>query len=407
MSSHEKNMNTDQEGLSEDWSDDQENIDSQDLGLAEQRERSDVYLLGAGFSRALYSGMPLVKELSLAVTGFSTSYGGPIGTSGLDSTIGNLIQRNFEEALSYLAEEKPWLEESENQKDKVRLLELTRNIRFAIGRCQENAREKIEAGDCDWIFPLFEYWHRTRAAVITLNYDTLIEEIVEKIGTAQYPALPHPTLPNTYQTDPRASLRVCNIHSSILKDAWLGSTGGGFAQYYQNQPSFRLLKLHGSVNWFKSANPNAHSDTISYVPAKDVPKYQGQPPPAWIADKAPFIVPPVPNKGSLVHHDSLRAIWREAAEAIKWARRIVIMGYSIPTNDTLFIQLIRGNLFNSQPPIELVNPDSKLLEKVEEMFKGEGSSITHRFRTDDCVRKFVDEKGFLSGKPNSDENSLF
>lgn len=397
MSSRAKNMNTDQDGSSEHWPDDpEENLDSQELGLSEQREKRNVYLLGAGFSRALHSGMPLVEGLSLAVAGFSTSYGGPIGTSGLDSAIGKLIHRNFEEALSYLAEEKPWLEESENQKDKVRLLELTRNIRIAIGRCQQSAREGIEAGHCDWIFPLFEHWHQSKSVVITLNYDTLIEEIVEKIGTAKYPNLPHPTQPNAFQRDPRSSLRVCNIHPSILKDAWLGSTTGTFAQYYQNQPSFRLLKLHGSVNWFKSANPNAHSDTISYVPAKDVPTYPGQPPPPWIADKAPFIVPPVPNKGSLVHHDSLRAIWREAAEAIKWARRIVIIGYSMPLNDTLFIQLIRGTLFNSQPPIELVNPDSELLKKVEEMFKGEGLSITNRFRDQDCVRKFVQEKGFLS-----------
>lgn len=362
------------------------------LGRSEPR---DLYILGAGFSRALSPVMPLVSELSRSVSGFATSYGGTMQTSGLDTAIGKLIHRNFEEALSYLAEQKPWLEESENQKDKVRLLELTRNIRVAIGRCQVNARERIDSGQCDWIFPLFEHWHRSRSVVITLNYDTLVEEIVEKIGTAKYPGIPHSTKPNSITADPRSNLRVCNIHPSILRDAWLGSTGSSFSDYFYNQPSFRLLKLHGSVNWFRSPNPNAQSDTISYIPATEAATYPDQASPSWIADKAPYIIPPVPNKGSLVNHDSLRAIWREAAEAVKWAKRIVVLGYSMPENDTLLMQLIRGNLFNSKPPIELVNPDKGLKKKVEKIFEGEESRVEHRFQGDTCVRTFVNRKAFL------------
>jgi hypothetical protein len=143
------------------------------------RDVRDVYILGAGFSRALSTAMPLMNELSLAVSGYGSSYGGPLTTSGMHTAIGNLIQRNFEEALSYLAEPKPWLDECENQKDRVQLLELTRNIRFAVGRRQQVAREAIESGACDWIVPLFEYWHQSMAVVITLNYDTLVEELVE------------------------------------------------------------------------------------------------------------------------------------------------------------------------------------------------------------------------------------
>jgi hypothetical protein len=167
------------------------------------------------------------------------------------------------------------------------------------------------------------------------------------------------------------------------------------ADYFYYQPSLRLLKLHGSVNWLKSPDPNAHSDTISYVPAMDVPIDSAGSLPASIADKTPFIVPPVPNKGSLVHHDSLRSIWREAAEAIKWATRIIVMGYSMPANATLMMQLIRGNLFNSKPPIELVNPDRRILCRVKLLLKGENSAITHRFLGSDCLQRFVREKAFL------------
>lgn len=343
--------------------------------------------------------MPLVDELSLAVAGFHASYSTAARTSGLDTAISKLIQRNFEEALSYLAERKPWLEESENQKDKVRLLELTRNIRVVIARRQAAAREDIGAGRCDWIVPLFEYWHKNRSVVITLNYDTLIEEIIERIGTAKREPVPHPVHHNSFSTHPLDALRVCNIYPGILKDAWLGTNSGGFRNSFENQPSFRLLKLHGSVNWFKSDAPNADSDTISYVAGTAVPTTPVQGAPAAVEDKAPYIVAPVPNKGGLVQHDSLRAMWREASEAIKWSRRIVIMGYSMPANDTLFIQLIRGNLFNSKPAIELVSPDKTLLTKVTKMFDGEESVVEQRFSEENCVRDFVEKEEFAATYP--------
>ena len=37
------------------------------------RDIRDVYILGAGFSRALSTAMPLMSELSVAVSGYGTS----------------------------------------------------------------------------------------------------------------------------------------------------------------------------------------------------------------------------------------------------------------------------------------------------------------------------------------------
>ena len=350
----------------------------------------DVYVLGAGFSRALHRQMPLVSELSQVVSGFSTSYPSSLTTSGLDSVIGKLILRNFEEALSYLAQDKPWLDDSDNKKDEVRLLELTRNIRFAIARYQSEARRAIMSGECDWINPLIAHWHANRSTVITLNYDTLVEEIVEKMGTAAAKhSIPNPSSPGAFRAHPLASLRVCNILPKTLRDAWLGSNQGGLSQYFYNQPSFQLLKLHGSVNWVRSMNSGAHSDTISYIAASEVPIDSSNRLPQHVADKTPYIVPPVPNKASLVKHDTLRSMWRDAADAIKRANRIVVIGYSMPANDTLLIQLIRGNLFCNNPEIELVNSDDSLHERVRNMFAGETSPIAQRFSGHDAVLHFV------------------
>jgi hypothetical protein len=57
---------------------DLEESDSEFLVPPVPRESLDVYILGAGFSRALNPCMPLLNELSLAVSGYANSYGGPI-----------------------------------------------------------------------------------------------------------------------------------------------------------------------------------------------------------------------------------------------------------------------------------------------------------------------------------------
>jgi hypothetical protein len=251
---------------------------------------------------------------------------------------------------------------------------MTRNIVVEIARCQAETMNEIKAGKCTWLLPLVEYWRNTRAVVITLNYDTLVEELAGCLLNS---------LP--------VGRRYRNVYPETLMSANTRTGLGTWASYRDDEPTFSLLKLHGSVNWYRSESHDARSDTIYFVEGRSVPTTPIGEPPSIVSDKVPFIVPPVPNKGSLVYHDTIRAMWRDAAQAFKDAERIVVMGYSMPVNDVLFMHLIRSNLFNRKPPIELVDKVD-LTQHVTEIFADEGSSIRQEFTGDTCIRDFV-EKG--------------
>src|SRR5699024_12869493 len=67
----------------------------------------DMYLLGAGFSKAIYSGMPLMDDLGREL----------VGALNLDRDTLVPFGGNVETWLSYLAEDQPWLSDKENLKN--------------------------------------------------------------------------------------------------------------------------------------------------------------------------------------------------------------------------------------------------------------------------------------------------
>ena len=132
----------------------------------------DVYLLGAGFSKAISDEMPLLSELS-----------GQIKARGLDlpshlTTLGD----NLEVWLSYLSQPHPWLRESMNLKNQAMALEISELIKEVL-----DEKERLAIGkDCpSWLQKLTKAWHETKAGVISLNYDTLVERAAAMISTGE------------------------------------------------------------------------------------------------------------------------------------------------------------------------------------------------------------------------------
>jgi hypothetical protein len=112
----------------------------------------------------------------------------------------------------------------------------------------------------------------------------------------------------------------------------------------------RILKLHGSVNWFVGEAEPIYDfamgtfDTFKSLhqwPAIQSSNYE-------IPDgHRPLIVPPSFSKDAT--HPILRAVWTEAVSAISRARILVFVGYSFPRTDTFVQQLLHVAL--------LQNPD--------------------------------------------------
>jgi hypothetical protein len=86
----------------------------------------DVFLLGAGFSKAVSTEMPITSELGRAALGLYKL------KDSISPEIRRLIEEDFENALVFLASDKPWLPESENLRHKALFLDLTKRLVSAV-----------------------------------------------------------------------------------------------------------------------------------------------------------------------------------------------------------------------------------------------------------------------------------
>ncbi|MCX7013803.1 MAG: hypothetical protein NTW86_14835, partial [Candidatus Sumerlaeota bacterium] len=123
-----------------------------------------------------------------------------------------------------------------------------------------------------------------------------------------------------------------------------------------------LLKLHGSLNWFRSEE----SDTVVVWPVEKVFEYtihlgEVHPSPKHAdimsrfcnfrkqasIDPDPVIVPPTWNKTG--YHQHLASVWRRAAKELTDAQNVFIIGYSLQDTDLFFHYLFALGLAGKMP----------------------------------------------------------
>jgi len=73
---------------------------------------SDVFILGAGFSRAISPMMPLTSDLSKEVVDRYKHAG------SIPAEVGRMIEEDFEKALTFLSQQNPDLTEEKNLRKK-------------------------------------------------------------------------------------------------------------------------------------------------------------------------------------------------------------------------------------------------------------------------------------------------
>ena len=141
----------------------------------------DVFILGAGFSKAISDSMPTMAELSSAVLKNREKVGLPVAEL---HRLGN----NIERWMTYLSQSQPWLKTPENDRNKGFAGQLREQIKEII---DDRTRSAARSDSPDWLKCLIRAWHERRATVITLNYDTLIERasqhLAEQVGQAFTP----------------------------------------------------------------------------------------------------------------------------------------------------------------------------------------------------------------------------
>lgn len=119
-----------------------------------------------------------------------------------------------------------------------------------------------------------------------------------------------------------------------------------------NDKAFKLLKLHGSINWVKEINKNGTTN-IYPIYWKDFnmefgPNINNE---IFVSisnqlnvlakklynieiNNNPVIIPPTWNKTE--YHGTLTNVWSTAANALNSAKNVFVFGYSLPETDSFF-----------------------------------------------------------------------
>lgn len=204
-----------------------------------------------------------------------------------------------------------------------------------------------------WLPKLVQHWQDTNAVVMTFNYDVLVELAwLDLFGGSGVPWSHLYAVPIT----PAAS-RTSSILGGIRPTAGM-----------------RLLKLHGSLNWFYSGPGAPPGDTVydlgvtgGWNGSGVLPRYDEDD----VADKVPFIVPPAAVKSPYYANQILSGQWRTAAKALETADEVVIMGFGMPPTDLLVSSML-ATLVTPTHTVVPVTPDDKLPDRLRELLEPRG-----------------------------------
>jgi len=293
----------------------------------ETERPAPVYILGAGFSKAIHDDMPVTNELGTAIAKRLE-----LGTNFLNEPGG------FEAHLSNLLTRMPFLSAHQNLENRALALKILSAMADYLDQCENNAtRQQAPL----WLAQLVALWHAEKATVLTFNYDTLVERAVN------------------------SSLLIHEQHRSDSGPVYSGQiarpapTLDEVTTYSSESPStdqsFRLVKLHGSLNWYwSSSDPTSavrvHSDEGFDVRGKLQPRRVDA---SMLLDR--LVIPPVFSKDVYYSSNLNEQLWRTAGKAILGATQIYVLGYSIPREDRVVTELLK--LRSHECPVTVTNLD--------------------------------------------------
>ena len=316
--------------------------------------------------------MPLLANRELSTEILRYKFKEPI-----PAKIQNMVLENLENALNFLASDKPWLSEPENQQHKVLYRELTYAVCAVFWVKDRNPLVwNVKNSPPHWLEELLAYWHNNRCDVITLNYDTLIECVAGSVYSRKRPKIP------TGEIYPIRFTQAA-INGAIYPES---------QKVQAPVESFKLFKLHGSVNWYYSGRQDFFGEELFYVPCiGGIDRvFDGIDYTDWLRldGKRPLIAPPISDKSTFFRHEALHSMWFQAAEAIKNANRIFCLGYSLPESDVTMAQFLRDCAPGNHVQFEIVD----LQQKIEHFAKILGKD-TYEFRqeyeTECCIPRFI------------------
>jgi hypothetical protein len=124
--------------------------------------------------------------------------------------------------------------------------------------------------------------------------------------------------------------------------------------------TLRLLKLHGSLNWYwtpgdftgvsvaRRAIPGDYQTPRPY--SEEVRRRE-------LPGRVPFVVPPSASKSAYYRNPITREFWRQASDRLREADRVVVMGYSMPLTDLTFAEMFASSVGPQPVAVVVVDPN--------------------------------------------------
>ena len=283
----------------------------------------DLWILGAGFSRQIHGGMPLMSNLAESVRDIIA-----------DRFDNPLILGDVEMDLSELRSEAPWKSPAAKYADlalyetvveRIRDQLQTPNYAMQDGHGNTLTHEPYDSMNGDLGQRLVNAWHINGNHVLTFNYDLLVEALAESIRCQRY--RDDDDLNDAYFIVPR--------HIYPIPIPHVRTRNGGMWHGQLDSITFRYYKLHGSLNYYTYPEPFQNTTMFH--------RHHGE-----VEDLADglrtFIVPPTNDKQVFIEHPVLHAIWTKAAEQLanNDRGRIIIVGYSLPQTDLTVLSMLRA-----------------------------------------------------------------
>ena len=276
---------------------------------------------------------------------------------------------NLEIWLSYLSQSYPWLSESQNLRNQA----LALDIAEAVSVILEEKEQLVVQEECpEWLCVLTQSWHSQQGAVISFNYDTLIERATGLINIG----------PNSNVSADQ--LYPVSLTRSTRRDAMVFGS--------DDINSFDLFKLHGSINWYYSGSSESAGEVLYYTGVNPwgETNEREQREKSAVDDKVPLIVPPTSEKVRFFQHESLKRNWSRASSALRESNTLYVIGYSLPLTDLavrLFLHESSGATAQEKRLV-IVNDDTSIADRYRELLGG-AYDIDDKFVRPQFIVEFV------------------
>lgn len=193
--------------------------------------------------------------------------------------------------------------------------------------------------------------------IITFNYDIHIEKVLELLNNKVtesifcFPSCYKLGISTAQTTSPTKSENSPNLFTLSDKDEGI-----------------KVLKMHGSLNWFSNHNSKKLSLKMLLDPNREIyitTRKSIAPDMTFNVKRKrftfPIIVPPVVHKAGVLHN-RLHQVWDQAELALASANQMVIFGYSCPVSDiesaNLIERAVRSNTEIRESTTSISQPTS-------------------------------------------------